>query len=251
MPDGSGFKKLHDITFTRNTSHGFPQNLLLDSYGYLYGKFPAASGTIFRIKTDGTDLKILYDQNVTIYNIQLVKSINPAYKLISPAHGTTNVATSHIFKADSVPCALRYSLELSPNSNFTAPTMVFNSTDPQFQVAGLTPSTKYYARVRTSLWQRPGLVTSFTTATSYSDLNSGSLSVYPNPSTATFRLHKSDEDASEMKIEITDFTGTVVDRFDFMEAETEVEFGATLPKGVYILKTFSGNTTTQKRLIKK
>jgi uncharacterized repeat protein (TIGR03803 family) len=163
MPDGTGFKVIHHIAFTRNTSHGFKQNLLLDSYGYLYGKFPAASGTIFRIRTDGTDLKILYDEDITIYNIQLVNSINPAYKVIVPTNGATDVSTSYVFKADSVPCALRYALELSVNANFASPATIMYSPTSQFLVRGLSPLTKYYARVRTSLWLRPGPVTSFTT----------------------------------------------------------------------------------------
>jgi hypothetical protein len=349
MPDGDGFKKLHDIALTRNTTHGFPQDLLLDSSSYLYGKFPAAAGTIFSIKVDGTDLKILYDEDVTIYNIQLVKSIDPDYKVVSPSNGATNVSTSYIFKADSVPCALSYSLELSKNSNFTTATTIIYSPRSQFLVRGLMPLTKYYARVKTSLWQAPGPVTSFTTAanTFYSavttpadgstgsraptltvtvkaitgastytvelsesayfdgtitsgvtdnshrtfrmyniknntfyyarvktdvasgygkitsfttspattlasstNLNSPLLNVYPNPSTTGFTLQKS-FDASEMRVEIMDFSGTVINRFTMKEAGMEVELGETFPKGIYILKTFSDNGTTQKRLVKR
>jgi uncharacterized repeat protein (TIGR03803 family) len=163
MPDGTGFKKIHDISFTRNTSFGLAQSLLIDSYGYLFGKFPGTSGTIFKIKTDGTGLKIIYDEDVMIYNIQLVKSLNPLYKLTAPVNGASNVPTTMIFKTDSVPGALLYSLELSTSSTFSAP-VIINSAKSEIRVSGLSSLTKYYARLRTSLWLRPGPVTSFTTA---------------------------------------------------------------------------------------
>jgi hypothetical protein len=82
---------------------------------------------------------------------------------MNPSDGATGVTTSYIFKADSVACALLYSLELSVNPNFSSPTSIVYSRESQFLVRGLMPLRKYYARVRTSLWQRPGPVTSFTT----------------------------------------------------------------------------------------
>jgi uncharacterized repeat protein (TIGR03803 family) len=344
MPDGTGFKKIHDIAYTRNNPFGLAQNLLLDSYGYLYGKFPGTSGTIFRIKTDGTGLKILYDEDVTIYNIQLVKSLNPVYKLTTPANASTNVPTTMVFKADSVPGALLYSLELSTTSTFTAP-VIINSAKSEIQVSGLSSLTKYYARVRTSLWQRPGPVTSFTTAATtaysyvttpaneaidvaaptltvtvkavsgattytvelsesinfdgaltigttdndhrtfrmYNILNStvyyarvktdvvpgygkitrfttaagsaslssamatDSIHVYPNPSNDGFTIGNT-TNASRPKIELIDFMGNVIEKYD--GGAGQLEIGKTLPKGVYILKSSNGATTTRYRLIK-
>lgn len=344
MPDGTGFKVIHNISYTRNQTYGFQQNLLLDDYGYLYGKFPAAAGTIFRIRTDGTDLKILYELDATIYNIQLVKSMNPTYKLLSPARGATNVTTSYIFKSDSVPGALNYTLEVSVNSNFASPTAFFFSQSPQFLVRGLSPLTKYYARVTTSLWQRPGPVTSFTTTSntaysavttpadgstataspsltvtvkavtgattytvelsespyfngaiitgvtdnshrtfkmfnvksgtvyyarvktdaasgygkitsfttspattlSFADESDAELRVFPNPSNTTFTIQSS----SDTRVELTDLTGNVLQHFNYLPGG-KLEFGESLPKGIYLLKIYNNESSSQKRLVKE
>jgi uncharacterized repeat protein (TIGR03803 family) len=342
MPDGSGFKKIHDIAYTRNNPFGPPQSLLVDNYGYLYGKFPGTSGTIFRIKTDGTGLKILYDEDITIYNIQLVKSLTPLYKLMAPANGSANVSTSMIFKTDSVPGALLYSLELSTTSTFTSPTVI-NSPKSDIRVNGLSSSTKYYARVRTSLWLRPGPVTSFTTAaptlysavttpanestnasaptltvtvkavsgatrytvelsesinfdgaltigttdnihrtfkmynisnstlyysrvktnvitgygkitrfttaageTFVSAATTDSIYVFPNPTNHGFTVENGTNSSSV--IELTDFTGNIIESYQLGRGKLEV--GKTLPKGIYILKSFDGKKTRQYRLIK-
>jgi uncharacterized repeat protein (TIGR03803 family) len=162
-PDGTGFTKLHDFAVKQQYFSGIPQSLLLDSDGFLYGRVPQSQSMIFRIKKDGTGFKVLYDKVVYLSSIQLVSSITPEYKLERPVNGVTGVPTTYRFVADSVPGAVTYRVELSTTSDFSAIVASANSFHRRPEISGLQPSTKYYARVVTSLWSKAGPVTSFTT----------------------------------------------------------------------------------------
>jgi uncharacterized repeat protein (TIGR03803 family) len=163
-PDGTGFTTLHNFTVNQQYFSGVAQSLLLDSDGFLYGRVPQSQSMIFRIKKDGTGFKVLYDKIVYLSSVQLVSSITPEYKLERPVNGVTGVPTTYRFVADSVPGAVTYKVELSTTSDFSTIIASANSFHRRPEISGLQPSTKYYARVVTSLWSKPGPVTSFTTA---------------------------------------------------------------------------------------
>jgi uncharacterized repeat protein (TIGR03803 family) len=167
-PDGTGFTKLHDFTVKQTYYSGVPQRLLLDSDGFLYGRVPQSQSLLFRIKTDGSSFKVIFNKVVYISTISLVSSITPTYKVASPVNGATGVATSPTIMLDSVPGAAHYRLEVSVNADFVPLISDGTSGQRRFVLVGLNPATKYYVRMRTSLWARPGPVTSFTTASSTS-----------------------------------------------------------------------------------
>lgn len=353
-PDGSAFAKLHDFSVSQTYSSGVPQSLLLDSDGFLYGKVPQSGGMLFRVKKDGLNFKVLYKQEAYISTIRLVNSITPTYKVRDPENGAANVSTSRVITADSVPGAVNYTLEISLNPDFNPiRTYVFSDSHKIF-VGELNSSTKYYFRVKTSLWTEPGPVTSFTTfntantsivttpanntsdasaptlkvtvkalagakrytvqlntsgdfsgvsltqtsaidnqrtltltglkyntkyyarvrtelstvfgrvtffttrAEPFSEVNSSTsltsnsespITVYPNPSKSSFKIESTVKAYRELDMEITDFTGTVVQRFKLKDGALNI--GEDLPRGIYVLKVSHKNTITQYRLVKE
>lgn len=163
-PDGTGFTKLHDFALKQTYYSGVTQSLLMDSFGVLYGRVPQSQSLLFSIKPDGSNFKIIFNKEIYISTLRMVPSITPEYKLTNPANGATGVATTRTFVADSVPGAVTYTLELSLNASFSPVYRSIQRTEHKFPVANLSPNTKYYARVKTSLWSRPGPATTFTTS---------------------------------------------------------------------------------------
>jgi uncharacterized repeat protein (TIGR03803 family) len=125
---------------------------------------------IFSIRPDGTGLKNVLPLSVYATKLWLVKkTFTPNLTLTSPPDRFDGASVEAIFKSKIVKVALWYRLELSMSPEFPEDqTLVYNSTTREFPVQGLDFSTRYYARLKTSLWPDYGPVQTFITRSSES-----------------------------------------------------------------------------------
>jgi uncharacterized repeat protein (TIGR03803 family) len=147
------------------TSEGAPEatykverSLLMNYDGSLIGK----NNSSIYILSSSSSFRIL--RNIATKAITLRGSTYPDRQLKFPADGATNVAVNNTFKADTLDGALHYTLLLSVDEYFQSTALTVQSSTPSFQVQGLKPGTKYYARYKTSFWPDYGHYSSFTTA---------------------------------------------------------------------------------------
>jgi uncharacterized repeat protein (TIGR03803 family) len=134
------------------------QSLLMAYDNMLIGK---NNSSIYSI-SPSSPFRIL--RNIATRAIAIRSSAYPGLQLKYPAHAATNVPVSTTFKADTLDGALHYTLQLSTSEYFQSIAQTVQSTTPNFQVQGLKPGTKYYARYKTSFWPDYGHSSSFTTA---------------------------------------------------------------------------------------
>jgi uncharacterized repeat protein (TIGR03803 family) len=216
-PDGGGFVRLHSFSVKQQFDSPIDQSLLVDSDGFLYGLAPQSQSIIFRIKNDGTLFKIIYNDEVYIHTLRLVSSMTPQYKLAIPGNGSSGVPTSGTFNIDVVLGANQYILEVSPTADFSQLFINAHSQNHEIAYFGLAPSTKYYARVKTTLWSTPGPVTSFTTA----GPNTAATSIVTTPANGSTNVSaptlkvtvKAVTGATRYTVQLStqsDFTGTVL-----------------------------------------
>jgi uncharacterized repeat protein (TIGR03803 family) len=132
---------------------------LLISYDLLIGK---NNSSIYTFSLSSWDFRIV--RNIATKAIAVRTSQYPDRQLKYPADGATNVAVNNTFKADTLDGALNYTLQLSISEYFQSIAQTVHSTTPSFQVTGLKPGTKYYARYKTSFWPDYGHYSSFTTS---------------------------------------------------------------------------------------
>lgn len=167
---GSGFTTLHHF----NGSVGeYPYGGIHFNDGIFMGLCRQPGDwypEIFSIHPDGTGLKNVLPLAVYATKLWVVKkTFTPNLTLTSPADGFDGASVQAIFKSKIVKVALWYRLELSLNPEFPEDqTLVYNSTSREFAVQGLEFATRYYARLKTSLWPDYGPVQSFITRTSES-----------------------------------------------------------------------------------
>ena len=85
--------------------------------------------------------------------------------VISPGNNSTGIGTRPVVKANVVPDATSYTIQLSEEANFSSIAFEMTSSSNWIQFNGLTYNKKYYNRVRTNLTSDFGIIKSFTTRT--------------------------------------------------------------------------------------
>jgi uncharacterized repeat protein (TIGR03803 family) len=165
--NGTGFMVLHHFNGESGGGYFVRDGNILYGHGY---NNDYSGGFLFSIHTDGTSYGHLYNfpitstGNIPLDRLLIVETPPvPAVALVTPANGATGVAVSGTFSSNTIDHARSYQLQLSLTSSFTSIDLTVNSSTNNFSVSGLSPSTTYYARVKTNVLPGYGATTSFTT----------------------------------------------------------------------------------------
>ena len=85
--------------------------------------------------------------------------------IVSPGNNSIGIGTRPVVKANLVPDATSYTIQLSEEPDFASIAFQMTSSSNWIQFNGLKYNTKYYNRVRTNLTSDFGIVKGFTTRT--------------------------------------------------------------------------------------
>lgn len=164
---GQGFSVLYH--FNGNGGANPEVDLIIDSSGILYGTADGGSNGFGFAYSFVPATKVLtklreFSNERAAGNLLVTENpFETSIILLSPADNSSNAPVKGTFKSREWPGTLSYTLELSPNADFSN-AQVFSSASYQFTVnTNLSFGTKYYARVKSSVWPAYGTVTSFTT----------------------------------------------------------------------------------------
>ncbi|HYC84546.1 MAG TPA: choice-of-anchor tandem repeat GloVer-containing protein [Chryseosolibacter sp.] len=166
--EGSGMSLQHHFNGAGapDAAYKVEQTFLLnEDAGVLFGK---NSSSIYKYHMGTYDgVKIIHSTPTKAIMLNM-----PDYPLVVlryPADGATNVPVNATFRTDTLDGALNYTLQLSTSEYFQGIAQTYHSTSPSFNVQGLKPGTRYYARYKTSFWPAYGQYSSFTTHISATD----------------------------------------------------------------------------------
>lgn len=255
--DGTGYEVILHLA---NAGGEFIETpLSIDEELNIYG----VAGGIGFFKLEGNSSSVLVVSNERYpRTISLLReAFTPEVAVTSPADQSSNVATTTTFAVNEMAGADRYQIEISESPLFSGAPMVFNSDTTLVAVSGLTPSTTYFARVRTGLCPFFGAVTSFTTSSSPTvALAARTLqadayetkdipAAFPNPSYDRFTLAFSEADDA-ISVTVSNASGIVVYENKNLIPGTSLSFGETFGRGVYFLKVRTRNDVKTSRLVK-
>jgi uncharacterized repeat protein (TIGR03803 family) len=282
--DGSGFQVVYN--FSLSTSGGYPQgSLIKGSDGYLYGTTSSGGnfnfGTIFRILPDGANFSKLHDFNGSSgkYPQSNLAELNGV--LFGTAKQGGNADAGVVFKIKSDGTGFQKILDFNGASGsqpIGAPTV-----DPSGLVYGMTSAgglgnmgVIYKLRTDGSGFQKlfdfthttggipdgcltlsedlfPSQVAAKAktfAAVSSDGKSSYQVGVFPNPFNTSFQASIEGVENTAVQVVITDMQGQVMSRV-YVDANSTIELGEHLQKGIYVLKVIKGDEVSQHRVVKR
>ena len=276
--DGTGFQVIHHF---EDDVMGFTPYCGVTGAGeFLYGTTAYGgnveqSGTVFKIKPDGTGFKKLHDfdgargrnpmgeviiHNGVIYGMTTkggdadagtVYRINTDGSGFSVLHEFNGVdgkipsgalvrdASGKLYGMTRQGGVENLGVIFMINSGGTGFTKLFDFT----QASGGLPNGSLF--IREDIFSPPAA-----SALAMAREENLDITIHPNPTTESFSIHVKSPANEPIKVIVSDQYGQLISTYDIAE-DTPLQFGGELKRGLYIMKVMQGEEIAMKRMVKK